>query len=274
MTRLLWLAPLLVACAAEAPATRPGYAGQHLYVQVTGFAANEGKAQRCNDEVQRSGYVPDPMAPVHAVLILEGNTNRLQIVSQARGIVRNEDLPGWDMGRLCRTAIEGILPVLAQEPPPGSYAAAPPSSAPSVQLQPAPTPYDQQRAWQEYYARQQQQRRPPPAAKLVQAPSGPPALLPPPADAPKSVTELARRGEQSFARNDYANALVAYAEADRISSSPPMVFDTAVCYRMLNRPQEALRYVQLYLDRAPQAPNRADAERFADDLRRMLGQEE
>ena len=53
-----------------------------------------------------------------------------------------------------------------------------------------------------------------------------------------------------------------------------MVFDTAVCYRMLNRPQEALRYVQLYLDRAPQAPNRADAERFAADLRRMLGEEE
>jgi hypothetical protein len=247
MSRLILLVPLLAACSEPAPPPARSGAnappGQHLLVQVTGFAANEGKSRRCSDEVSRAGYVQDPAAPVRAVLILEGPTNRLQIISQARGIVRNENLPGWDMARLCRTAIDGILPVLAQEPPPG-YAPAPPPSRPV-----------------------------PPGARPA-GPYTPPALLPAPADAPKNVVELTRRGEQQFARGDYANALVAYAEANRLDSTPPLLFDTALCYRMLNRPQEALRYVQLYLDRAPQASNRADAEGLASDLRRQLGEEE
>lgn len=282
MTRLLVPALLLAACAEAPPpatsnaavAAAPGGAAPHVLVQVTGFAANEGKVQRCNDTVSQLGYVIDPAAPVRAVLILEGSRNRLQIVSRARGIVRNDDLPGWDMGRLCRAAVEGILPVLAQEPPAWSAGPPPGSPPPSVQLAPAPSPYGYPSSAPPPPPRGVAPPPPRSAALPAPGPMVPPALLPPPSDAPRNIVDLARRGEQSFAKGDYANALVAYAEANRIASSPPLLFDTAACYRMLGRPQEALRYVQLYLDRAPGAANRADAERLASELRRQLGDED
>ena len=170
-------------------------------------------------------------------------------------------LPGWDMGRLCRTALEGIGPVLAQEPPP-SYAMQPqPRTGGGIQLAPAPTPY--------YPA--------PPPARVVPPPParrGPPSLLPPPPDVPRAVAELAAKGGQSYARGDFTAALTSFAEASRQSSAPALLYDTGVCYKMLNRPQEALQYLQLYLDRAPTAPNRADVDALISEIRRSRGEEE
>src|SRR3954470_24742165 len=92
---------------AQAPINGPA---PHVFVQVTGFAANEGKAAPCIDVAQQSGFIVDPAAPVQAVLTLEGGRHRLQTGRPAAAIVRDEPLPGWDMGRLCRTALDGILP--------------------------------------------------------------------------------------------------------------------------------------------------------------------
>jgi regulator of sirC expression with transglutaminase-like and TPR domain len=92
--------------------------------------------------------------------------------------------------------------------------------------------------------------------------------------APKQVASLAQRGLNDFGRRDYANALVAFAEASRASNDPAMLFDTGLCYYMLHRPQEALQHLQLYVDRAPQAGNRAQADALIGDLHRQMGMDE
>lgn len=255
--RKVLLVPLLVAVGCSEPAPRPpivprGGSAPHLFIEVSGLAANEGKQARCTQEAESRGAIVDGAAPVHAVLILEGSVNRLQIVSRVRGIVRDEQLPGWDMGRLCREALDGILPVLAQEPaaPPPGYTPPPALAQPRYAPPPAP------------------------AYRSTPAPMGPPSLLPPPADAPRPVAALVERGAHAYARGDYPGALAAFTDANRQSSSPPLLFDTAACLQMLRRPREALQSLQLYLERAPSAPNRADAERLAADLRRQLGEDD
>src|SRR5438045_1503557 len=73
------------------PGTRPGL---HYAIFLNGSKANDDKRQRCADEILLSSGVVDPAAPVQAVLTLEEGSNKLQIISRARGILRNEDLPG------------------------------------------------------------------------------------------------------------------------------------------------------------------------------------
>ncbi len=251
MTReILLLALVLGGC--DEPARRADPAagsrpGARYAIFLNGTKADDGKRQRCAEEVQAAGGVIDPTAPVRAVLTLEEYGNKLEIVSQARGIVQNVDLPKWDMRRLCREALAALAPAIAQEPPPGYRQAPPPGYAP---------------------------QRPIPSVRLVAAPVAPPSVLPPDPGAPKAVVELASRGAQSYARGDFPNALVNYAEANRQASSPALLFDLGLCYQGLNRPTQALQYFQLFVDRAPAAPQRADAERMLGELRRQLGDTE
>ena len=115
---------MVVSGCAEAPAAsgsvlagRPG--GARYAIFLNGTRADEGKRQRCDEEIQAAGGVSDPSSPVRAVLTLEEYGNKLEIVSAARGIVQNTDLPKWDMRRLCREAMAALGPAIAQEPPPG-----------------------------------------------------------------------------------------------------------------------------------------------------------
>src|SRR5262249_24150380 len=102
----------------------------------------------------------------------------------------------------------------------------------------------------------------------------PPQLLPPSPGVAKAAAELAARGVKHFESGDSANALVAFAEAHRQGGDPAMLHNTGVAYYMLNRPQEALQHLQLYLDRAPQAPNRPQVEALMRQLQRQLGMDE
>jgi hypothetical protein len=226
----------------------PGPGGVRIGIALAGPDANPDKQQRCQRVIQeRMGFIPDPSAPVTAVLTLRDGHNQLQVISRARGPVRVEARPGWGMERLCLDAAQAAIAVAQQEgagaPPPGYTPA--PFAAPNT---------------------------PPPAAPPAAAPRV--SLLPASPGAPKNVAELAQRGQADFARGDYGNALVAFAEANRMSGDPAMLFDTGVCYSMLNRPQEALQHLQLYVDRAPQAPNRAQAEALIAHLHRQMGEEE
>jgi hypothetical protein len=209
-------------------------------IALAGPDADDGKRERCNRVVMKYRGNPDPnSAAVTALLYLKDNGNTLQLVSKRRGIVSNVPKPGWGMEQLCEDAAQNAMMTLQQE-----SGAPPPPSAPT---------------------------QAPPAA----APPGTVAVSPLPASkgAPKNVADLAARGLADFGRRDYANALVAFAEASRTGGDPAMLFDTGLCYYMLRRPQEALQHLQLYVDRAPQAANRPQADALIADLQRQLGME-
>jgi tetratricopeptide (TPR) repeat protein len=104
--------------------------------------------------------------------------------------------------------------------------------------------------------------------------SGPPALLPAPAGTAAEVAKLVQTGSELYQRGDYANAAASFAEAQRRAPSPPLLFDAGASYKMANRPREAAQHLQLYLDRAPSAPNRAQAEALMGEVRRQLGEDE
>lgn len=223
--QLVWVVLVLAGCAEverRPDSSVAGRKGQRYAIVVDGDGANDDKRARCDLEIGAVGGIADLSQPVRAVLRVGDGPNRLQVISRARGIVRNDDLPGWDMGRLCREAIAALDLAIPQEPQ--GYAA------------PQPQPYQE------------------------------PALLSAPGD-------LAARGLASYARRDYGNALVAFAEANRLQPSAPLLYNLAVCYKLLNRPREAIQHMQLYVDRAPNAPNRAQADALLSELHRLLGNE-
>jgi len=271
MYRLL----ILVAAAgcASAPPPRPlPPDAPHINIQINGSRADDGKIQRCNSEINQAGRINDPSLPVTVTLTLEGNYNKIQVISRARGIVRNEDLPGWDMGRLCREAISAFAPAMAQEPPPGSTPPPPPRTYPPAYGYgyPPPQPYNRYPQPQPYTPAPRAYVPPPPPPR----PSGPPALLPAPAGVSADVSGLAATGAAFYQRGDYANAVASFAEANRRAPSPPLLFDCAAAYKMAGKYREAAQHLQLYLDRAPNAPNRAQAEALLQEVRRALGEED
>src|SRR5438132_2579326 len=97
-----------------------------IQIVVEGSDADEDKRQKCQQVIVRSGGLADPTAPVRAVLTLRDEGNRLQVISQQRGIVRDEPRPGWDMEHLCNDALLAVVSALRQEfGPPTAVTAAP-----------------------------------------------------------------------------------------------------------------------------------------------------
>jgi hypothetical protein len=223
----------------------PQGGGWGFGIAIAGPDADDDKREKCQRTVAKYRGNPDSnSAAVTALLYLKDNGNTLQIVSKRRGIVSNTPKPGWSMDKLCEDAAQNAQMILQQE-----AAGAPPPMAPPPGA-----------------------AAPPPSG----APPGTIAVSPMPASkgAPKNVADLAARGLADFGRRDYANALVAFAEAARSGGDAAMLFDTGLCYYMLHRPQEALQHLQLYIDRAPQAPNRQQADALIGDLHRQLGNDE
>src|SRR5262245_33174365 len=112
MYKLLLLLPLFLCTAACEEERRPdqmplaGWQGPppRIALVVTGPEASEDKRERCARQLGRAGAVADPNAPVQSVLTLADGGNRLQVISRARGIVRDEARPGWATERLCDDA--------------------------------------------------------------------------------------------------------------------------------------------------------------------------
>ena len=69
-----------------------------------------------------------------------------------------------------------------------------------------------------------------------------------------------QRGKQLFDAGDYRAAIAEFAAADRAAPSPMLEFNIALCHERLGERAEAVRRYRLYLERVPNATNRASVE--------------
>ncbi len=254
---LLWLAAG-GGCGDDPPERRPdqplqsyGASATRIALNVTGPASDQDKGQRCIAVWQEAGVGVDPAAPVRVTLFLQDNGNRLQVASASRGVLRDEPRPGWGMAQLCQDALAAALPEVARE-----QGGAPPPAYAANNGTPVPPP-------------------PPPPPAMTNAPAGaapPPALLPPVGGAPPAVTELGNRGQSLYARGDYAGALTSFIQAAKLSGDPNMIFDVGVTHYTMSHPREALQHFQIYLERAPSAPNRDQTSALIAQLHGQLGE--
>ena len=77
-------------------------------------------------------------------------------------------------------------------------------------------------------------------------------------------------GLRAFDLAKYDEAISEFEEAYRYKDAPGLLYNIAQAYRLSNRPEEALRYYRTYLERKPDAANRAEAESKIDRLARIL----
>jgi len=82
------------------------------------------------------------------------------------------------------------------------------------------------------------------------------------------------RGKELFAAGEYRGAIGEFAAADKLATSPLLEFNIALCHERLGERAEALRRYRLYLDRAPQAPNRGAVEEKVARLEKELEADE
>ncbi len=80
------------------------------------------------------------------------------------------------------------------------------------------------------------------------------------ASAPDEARQHFSRGKQLFAASDYRGAIAEFAAADKLAPSPLLEFNIALCHERLGERAEAVRRFRLYLERVPDAPNRATVE--------------
>ncbi len=135
---------LLLGCAGEEAVRRPTNLGPapRYNIHLQGPNADPGKQAKCEKEIAAAGGVYDPSFPLRAEMTLFGGFNKLQLLSPSRGLVYNEDLPGWGMAQLCQSAISALGRFIASEPPPGApppanialTAGGPPALAPPPSL--------------------------------------------------------------------------------------------------------------------------------------------
>src|SRR5688500_3917367 len=77
-----------------------------------------------------------------------------------------------------------------------------------------------------------------------------------------------QRGRQLYDAGDYRAAIAEFASADKIAPSPLLEYNIALCHERLGEKSEAVRRYRAYLDRVPDATNRAAVE---DKIRKLEG---
>src|SRR5689334_2039654 len=88
----------------------------HVAMTVQGPAAGPAEQQRCLAAVQAAGAVVDGNAPVQAIVTVDKDGGRLQVLTMRRGLVRDEKRAGGTLEALCRDAAAAA--VAAHEPEP------------------------------------------------------------------------------------------------------------------------------------------------------------
>jgi tetratricopeptide (TPR) repeat protein len=92
--------------------------------------------------------------------------------------------------------------------------------------------------------------------------------------AASSAEEQARkafvRGEQLFRAQKFHDAAAAFEEGHRLAPSPAFLYDLALTYRALNKPEQAISYYQAYLKAQPGATDRAAVETAIAEEQRKL----
>jgi tetratricopeptide (TPR) repeat protein len=87
---------------------------------------------------------------------------------------------------------------------------------------------------------------------------------------PDKARERYAVGLRAFDLGKYDEAISEFEDAYRYKDAPGLLYNIAQAYRLSNRPEEALRYYRTYLERKPDAPNRAEAESKIDLLAGIL----
>lgn len=77
-------------------------------------------------------------------------------------------------------------------------------------------------------------------------------------------------GLRAFDLGKYDEAIAEFEAAYRYKDAPGLLYNIAQAYRLSNRPEEAVRYYRTYLERKPDAANRAEAESKIERLASIL----
>lgn len=85
-------------------------------------------------------------------------------------------------------------------------------------------------------------------------------------DARAQAAAHVRQGQAYFQRADFDRALAEYQTALDLSAEPSLIFNIALCHDRANRPEEALKMFQRYLELAP---NGSVAEEARGDVARL-----
>jgi len=81
-------------------------------------------------------------------------------------------------------------------------------------------------------------------------------------------------GARYFEIGDYPRALEHFKAAYVSFEDPAILFNIAQCERLLNHKQEALRQYRIYLQKRPEAPNRADIENIIATLQEAINKDQ
>lgn len=104
-------------------------------LQLTGPAAGPAEQQRCLAAATRAGAVVDTNAPVQALVTLDQDGGRVQVVTLRRGLVRDDKRAPASVETLCQDAVAAAA--AAREPaaldaPTGAMPAAEPTPSPAT----------------------------------------------------------------------------------------------------------------------------------------------
>jgi hypothetical protein len=82
-----------------------------------------------------------------------------------------------------------------------------------------------------------------------------------------------QRGAQAYALGHFEEAIAAFESAYKLDPAPILLFNIAQANRHLGRKERALFFYRRYLEQAPAAPNRADAQRHVAELEEEIKRE-
>ena len=90
----------------------------HVAVELTGPAAAPPELERCFATIRQAGGVVDAQSGMHALITLEPNGNRVQVLSNRRGLVHDQLEPQASVEQLCRDALAAAATATRREPLP------------------------------------------------------------------------------------------------------------------------------------------------------------
>lgn len=85
-----------------------------------------------------------------------------------------------------------------------------------------------------------------------------------------SAKDAYQRGAQAYAKHQYPTAAAAFEEGYKLKPHPAFLFNLALTYRALDKPQQAIGYYERYLEMLPDAPDRGQVETAIADEKRKL----
>jgi tetratricopeptide (TPR) repeat protein len=82
----------------------------------------------------------------------------------------------------------------------------------------------------------------------------------------ESAREHSAQGDAYYKLEKYGNAIGEYEQAYLAKSDPSFLYNIAQCHRLMGQSAEAIKFYRRFLKDAPNAPNRAVAEKHIRDL--------